>query len=267
MPFCGLVSQKRFAMQRLCAILFLALLPATVIGDVVVWGNGDLSSTANSVSQMGFYGIQSNPTPKINTSTAPVDLYEWYVPFLAGGSVSQRTVTGAHVLLSNTTAVDFRIHVYSTAGGSVDATSSIISLATTGSQWAYAPLTSPVTLAEGAKYFLAVEQMQTSGSYADAGLYWKNVANNPQLPTAMGSGSGYAVPVSPDDAYFFTTVSGGTQGTPTPYRMSSAGSSYVPGFQITAVPEPGSLALCGTGAAVACGWLVVRRRASSRVRG
>ena len=76
MPFCGLVFQKRFAMQRLCAILILALLPGTVVGDVVVWGNGDLSTTVGADPHLGFYGIGSSPTPQTGGGPSPTDLFQ-----------------------------------------------------------------------------------------------------------------------------------------------------------------------------------------------
>jgi hypothetical protein len=213
--------------------------------------------------RLGFYGIGSSPTPQTGGGPSPTDLFQWYVPFLAGGSVNQRTVTGAHVLLSTTSAVDFRVHVYSTAGGGVDATSSIINFAATGAQWVFAPLNTPVTLTQGNKYFLSVEQMQTSGSYANTGFYWNDPASTAQVPTTMGSGSGYAVPSSAEAFYWFHREGSIAQQAVNPYSMA-ASSPYIPGFQITAVPEPGSFALCGTGAAVACGWLVVRRRGRRR---
>ncbi|MFM1918503.1 MAG: hypothetical protein RLZZ303_137 [Candidatus Hydrogenedentota bacterium] len=262
MPYCGLVVQKRFAMQRLCAILLLALLPATVVGDVVVWGNGDLSTTGGADKHLGLYGVASIPTP-LSGGIDATDLFQWYVPFLAGGSVDQRTVTGAHVLLSTTDAVDFRVHVYSTAGTSVDATSSIISLAAaTDAQWVYAPLQTPTTLIEGAKYFLSVEQVNPGEGYADAGFYWTDPQNTAQTPTTMGSGSGYALPGGAEAFYWFHRDGGSAQQAVSPYYLGASAQSgaYIPGFQITAVPEPGSLALCGIGGMVACGWLAVRRR-------
>jgi len=156
--------------------------------------------------------------------------------------------------------------VYSTAGGGVDATSSIINFAATGAQWVFAPLNTPVTLTQGNKYFLSVEQMQTSGSYANTGFYWNDPASTAQVATTMGSGSGYAVPSSAEAFYWFHREGGSAQQAVSPYYMGASAQSgaYIPGFQITAVPEPGSLALCGTGVAVVCGWLVVRRRGRRR---
>ena len=105
--------------------------------------------------------------------------------------------------------------------------------------------------------------MQTSGNYANTGFYWNDPANTAQVPTTMGSGSGYAVPSSAEAFYWFHREGSIAQQAVYPYKMEASG-TYIPGFQITAVPEPGSFALCGTGAAVACGWLVVRRRGRRR---
>ena len=208
----------------------------------VVYGNGNLSDPTNN----GGYGFGAH------------DGYA--MPFTVGASTStgQRTLTGAYILIENSTAspVSTTISIWDTAsvnaGPQTSLGSGSLSIGTTGGNniWQYIPFSSPVVLAQSGNYYFTVQAAAANSSTFD----WHQPNAN-RAYSDLGSGSGYAVTTGATT--FFTQSNNSSLWTD--YSGGTSVSDSPQGFQL--VPEPSTYALLASGlcaAAVAAGRRRVR---------
>lgn len=223
-------------------LLSFMLLIATTSGvsAVDVFGNGDLSSTANSGGNT------------FNANNA------WALPFQTGASsAAQLTLQGAWVLVGGqTTNVSFDVSIYADAGtnqgptGSVLATGSSTLISSDPLGWSFVTFNSPVTLNGSSNYYVAVEQA-TSGT----GFSWYEPTTNPTFSN-LGSGSAYQITGGVETNANTWRRSGGTW-TDSLTAVSTNNFSV----QLSTVPEPGTYALALISASV-LGIYARRRRKS-----